>query len=923
MVIVAFKPGEKEISKYEELDQYDYGQILRIQGLNLPPAVEIHFALQKTGGTSKTRIGITKDGVTDVPIPDSMLENEDETKDYDIYAFVYITDETSGQTEYRITLRVKARPKPEVPGGGDNPDIFHEAVEAVRKAMEAAAESEKQAEGWAHGREELPERAEDNAKYYAGKAHEDAEQTATDKKEVERLVESVSGIEEQVEKVDGLTKQAQKAATDAGLHKEAAENARKGAETAKTEAETAAGKTAEDKTEVETVRGEVLKAQEAVSTDRKAVESIQSGIEQLGGEITGAVGQGMQELGAAKQQAVQAIEQTGKAQKSEVEASGTKALQLIENIKQTATEAVETAKSEAVQAIQAEGTTQTRNVTTEGTKQVQAVADKGKEVLQSIPEDFQVQMESKLDKNQGAENAGKALVIGEDGNVIPGEVQGGAVDLDTTLTQSGKAADAKATGDRILQFAIKNTMQGESPLVVPDSAEEGILGFELTGKTEQFTTTGAQLFNKDTAIRGLVERTSGNIISSNGYMASDFIEVVAGESYRIVDTATYHLCYYDADKKYVSVGTGLVTFTIPQGVSYIRFSFNNEYLSKIMFSKKDEFVDYEPYTGGKPSPSIEFPQEIVTAGKWNEDTQKYEVGVKVAGKNFLTDNYEQYTDGKYKQKVALPAGNYIYTCERNNNIWLLHEDGSNITNGWMATNKFNFSLTKKETIELRIETKNPAGNNHMIRLQGSDDVYVPYREPQSLTLTSDRPITKWDKLVEQDGQIGWLYGSKITENPSITQKGTDENISGRTRRRFSTNIVGRFTYTKDVFCNLLGTDNLNADISVSILGSGAIWLYFYENTGIETLEQAQKWISEQNKIIFSYPAKTEFIPLPQSEQNAIRALATYYPTTVITTDGGELNPDVELDYVADTRNFVLGQIGNINKALVNTQAQLL
>ena len=381
MVIVAFKPGEKEISKYEELDQYDYGQILRIQGLNLPPAVEIHFALQKTGGTSKNRIGITKDGVTDVPIPDSMLENEDETKDYDIYAFIYITDETSGQTEYRIALKVKARPKPEIPGGGDNPDIFHEAVEAVSKAMEAAAESERRAEGWAHGREDLPERAEDNAKYYAGKAHEDAEQTTTDRKEVERLVESVSGIEEQVEKVDGLTKQAQKAATDAGLYKEAAENARKGAETAKTEAETAAGKTAEDKAAVETARGEVLKAQEAVSTDRKAVESIKSGIEQLGGEITGAVGQGMQELGAAKQQAVQAIEQTGTAQKSSVEASGKKAVQSIENIKQTATEAVEIAKSEAVQAVQTEGTTQAGNVSAEGEKQVQAVRGAAQEIM--------------------------------------------------------------------------------------------------------------------------------------------------------------------------------------------------------------------------------------------------------------------------------------------------------------------------------------------------------------------------------------------------------------------------------------------------------------------------------------------------------------------------------------------------------------
>lgn len=392
MVMVAFKPWEREVIKCKELYQYDYGQILRIQGIPLPPAVEIHFSLQETGGTSLTRIGITKDGVTDVPIPDSMLENEDVANDYSIYAFVYLTDETSGKTEYRITLRVKARPKPEVPGGGDNPDIFHEAVEAVREAMEAAAESEKQAEGWAHGREDLPERTQDNAKYYSDKAREDSIKTDADRKEVERLVESVSGIEEQVEKVDGLTKQAQKAATDAGLYKEAAESARKDAETAKTEAETAAGKTAEDKTAVETAKGETLKAQETVSADRKAVESIKFGIEQLSGEITGTVEQGMQELGAAKQQAVQAV--------------------------------------------QTEGTTQTGKVTAEGEKQIKAVSDKGQEVLQSIPEDFPAQMATKLDKQQGVENKGKALVVGEDGNIVPGEVQGGSSEKQMELIES-------------------------------------------------------------------------------------------------------------------------------------------------------------------------------------------------------------------------------------------------------------------------------------------------------------------------------------------------------------------------------------------------------------------------------------------------------------------------------------------------------
>ena len=41
---------------------------------------------------------------------------------------------------------------------------------------------------------------------------------------------------------------------------------------------------------------------------------------------------------------------------------------------------------------------------------------------------------------------------------------------------------------------------------------------------------------------------------------------------------------------------------------------------------------------------------------------------------------------------------------------------------------------------------------------------------------------------------------------------------------------------------------------------------------------------------------TVFLPLPQSEQNAIRALKTYYPTTVITVDGGELDPDIKVTY---------------------------
>lgn len=491
MVIVAFKPGEKEISKYEELDQYDYGQILRIQGLNLPPAVEIHFALQKTGGTSKNRIGITKDGVTDVPIPDSMLENGDTEDDYSIYAFIYITDETSGQTEYRITLRVKARPKPEVPGGGDNPDIFHEVMETVRKAMEAAAESERQAESWAHGSEDLPERLQDNAKYYSEQAREDSMKTDADRKEVGRLVESVSGIGEQVEKVEGLTKQAQTSATNAALSEQKSEEAATRAETAQAGAETA--------------EGNAELAAQKTGQDKTAVEQAKKLVQQMGQEILdnkNAVDKTVQDFGITAQQALADVNNAGQAQTERVQTAGTTAVENIENTQGTATQAVETAKAEAVKTVQTEGTTQTGAVTAEGEKQVQAVQSAAQEIIADreqiqmnkegvakLKEDITTQMEAKLDKQQGVENAGKVLVIGSDGNIVPGEVQGGSSEKQMELIES-YAIEQSDTG---FEIPIGSEYKDVLVEIKIKPREVAALRMKFDSQEVMFVTTGSYL----------------------------------------------------------------------------------------------------------------------------------------------------------------------------------------------------------------------------------------------------------------------------------------------------------------------------------------------------------------------------------------------------------------------------------------------
>lgn len=173
--------------------QYDYGQILRIQNLKLPPAVEIHFSLEERGGRSVTRVGTTKDGVTDVVIPDSMLENGDITTDYKIYAFIYLTDSESGQTEYKISMSVKSRPRPEQFEKQEDGELFRKAISEVNKSADSALQSKKEAESWAHGHESYPDRYQDNAKYYANQAKDEAEKiqgkVTEGKEEIDRYIE--------------------------------------------------------------------------------------------------------------------------------------------------------------------------------------------------------------------------------------------------------------------------------------------------------------------------------------------------------------------------------------------------------------------------------------------------------------------------------------------------------------------------------------------------------------------------------------------------------------------------------------------------------------------------------------------------------------------------------------------------------------
>ena len=179
----------------EAVWQYDYKRKLRIQGLHLPSAVEVHFALQETGGEAVTRIGVTQDGVTDVPVPDSMLENGDITSNYDIYAWVYVADSTAGRTEYKIRIPVRSRPMPDIKDRPEDQELFRQAIDAVNAAASRAETAGTTAQSWAVGGTGTRDGEDaDNAKYYARKAQDTAEKipgtVEAGKKDIDQYVRS-------------------------------------------------------------------------------------------------------------------------------------------------------------------------------------------------------------------------------------------------------------------------------------------------------------------------------------------------------------------------------------------------------------------------------------------------------------------------------------------------------------------------------------------------------------------------------------------------------------------------------------------------------------------------------------------------------------------------------------------------------------
>ena len=211
MITAVIDAGQHYCQAVSDLWQWDYGQTLRIQGVKIPAAVEVQFSTTERIGETVTRIGVTQEGVTEVPIPDTLLEGGGTTQDYTIYAFVYIENGDSGKTEYRVSMKVRARPKPEAHATPEEGELFRQAIVAVAESADRAESARKSAEA-------------------------SADEAKTSKENAETAVKNAEAFKTEAETARSEAVRAVTESTDA---KDSAEKSRAAAEKAKQDAEAA------------------------------------------------------------------------------------------------------------------------------------------------------------------------------------------------------------------------------------------------------------------------------------------------------------------------------------------------------------------------------------------------------------------------------------------------------------------------------------------------------------------------------------------------------------------------------------------------------------------------------------------------------------------------------------------------------------
>lgn len=604
--------------------------------------------------------------------------------------------------------------------------------------------------------------------------------------------------------------------------------------------------------------------------------------------------------------------------------------QLISELNSTASAKL----AEVTTQIQAVGNNQVSNVNSAGTTQVNNVQNKGTEVLASIPDTY--------------------------------------TELDASVKQLNEQIRGKAP---VITESI--TIQSGSPTTVTDSAEMPLQGLNVYGKSKQVATTGKNLLNpylkESTTVNGITCVPNGDgtyTLNGTATKKADFIiftvykissSSLFGKTLKMVGcppggkTDSKYVLYLQRQlaPNYTPVvvdeGNGSSSLEINDSVDgawsawiriYPGYTCNNlVFKPMITTDLSATYDDFEPYTGGKPSPSPEYPQEIVSVG------EKGNIGVEITGKNLLNEDkyYSAYkqTDGMYKVDnvkandiiiifdSSMVGKTYTASCNLNcpNTVsGVLLE--ANIDN---EKERSNIIFTNKSGISKITFTPKTVRDNIKITYgTGRGDIifsdfqieagsfatsYEPYKTPRTTTILLSNglpgiPVTTGGNYTDENGQQ-YICDEIDFGRGKYVQRVWKGVFDGSSDEEWSTG--SNYFFCKKLPSNMSsreGFSNQYAGNKIRIGNSNEAIIIFDADYFENNLSNWKAHLASNPLVVMTYlntPIETD---LTEAQIQAYKSLTTFKPTSIISNDAGAR---MEVEYACDTKTWVTNKINTLIK----------
>ena len=475
------------------------------------------------------------------------------------------------------------------------------------------------------------------------------------------------------------------------------------------------------------------------------------------------------------------------------------------------------------------------------------------------------------------------------------------------------------------------------------SSDNGLLkNIVVKGNTVQNSTKGLNLINctsKMTTINGITMVNNGDgTYTVNGTATDDFDIALAPYTTKQNIYYTLSGCpsggskttYYLDPRGYeYDTGRGTTIINPNQDSSnYIRIVIKkdvtvNNLLFKPMFNEGQTAQPFEPYTGGQPSPSPEYPQEIKAVNELS--------GV-MCGKNLINpatvanDYFINDQNGKLTPALKCNATDYIKIQPNTNYYISKNPSKKGCWGAWYDKNKkhvkaitgdkYGTVVTSPSNAHYIRLTLNHSGtnpnfaNNMYLYRCNTDNLLFERFFGSNLNYTFQNPLYRIGDVYDY---IDFNRGKIVRNIGVITFDGSDDegwclSLTQYTNNiRFYTSILGDSTIHLNllVLCNKFSyIKNMQGNDLMGISYTNTLDIQLDKsNFSTQDLTGFKTWLNKNPITVYYQLATPTEEDIPQELLTQLQLLKTYYPQTNIMFDT-EVEPYINFDYKLNLKSWI-------------------